>query len=78
LTGDDSTNETVKERGAAPETKAPERPVFAHPQWMVGVVLIFGVVAILAGLNDPIWFVIGFPAILVLAVWLWVRWRTRE
>lgn len=43
------------------------------PQWMVGVVLILGVAAIFAGINDPVWFVIGFPCILVLVVWVWVR-----
>jgi hypothetical protein len=51
----------------------PEPPVFRHPQWMVGVVLIFGVAAILAGLRNPVWFLIGAPCILVLLVWLWVR-----
>ena len=30
------------------ESDPGERPVFQHPQWMLGVVLIFAVVAILA------------------------------
>ena len=50
-----------------------ERPAFLHPQWMVGVVLILGVGTVMAGLANPIWFVIGFPFVLVLVVWLWVR-----
>jgi hypothetical protein len=56
---------------AAPET--PERPLFQHPQWMVGVVLIFAVLAIVAGMENPVWWLIGSPCILVLAVYLWVR-----
>jgi len=55
--------------------EAPEPPIFRHPQWLLGVVLVFGVVAILAGLRNPVWFLIGFPAILTLIVWIWVRWR---
>ena len=50
-----------------------ERPVFSHPQWMVGIVLILGVAAIFAGLSNPIWFLIGLPCILTLVVWVWVR-----
>jgi uncharacterized membrane protein len=49
----------------------PERPVFRHPQWMVGVVLIFGVMAILAGFEDPLWWLIGSPGILALAIWIY-------
>jgi len=40
---------------------------------MLGVVLVFAVAAIVAGLGNPVWFLIGAPCILVLAVWLWVR-----
>ncbi len=50
-----------------------ERPVFRHPQWLVGVVLVFGVGFIIAGLSNPIWFLIGFPCILTLVVWVWVK-----
>lgn len=58
----------------ATEKRAPdEPPAFRHPQWMVGIVLIFGVAAILAGLQNPVWFLIGAPCILVLLIWLWVR-----
>ncbi len=62
-----------------PSTEAPtpagagERPLFQHPQWMLGVVLIFAVVAIVAGLSNPVWFIIGAPCILVLIVYVWVR-----
>ena len=51
----------------------PERPAFAHPQWMVGIVLIFAVAAIVAGFEDPVWWLIGSPCILTLAVYLVVR-----
>lgn len=52
---------------------ADEKPLFQHPTWMLGVVLVFAVAAIVAGLGNPVWFLIGAPCILVLAVWLWVR-----
>ena len=52
-----------------------ERPLFPHPDWMVGVVLIFGVVALVAGLRNPVWWLIGSPLILALAIYLWVRVR---
>ena len=49
--------------------------MFQHPQWMLGVVLIFAVAAIVAGLSNPVWWLIGSPCILVLAIYLWVRIR---
>jgi hypothetical protein len=52
--------------------------MFPHPQWAVGVVLIFAVLFIVAGLGNPIWLVIGSPFILVLAVYIWVRLATRR
>ena len=52
-----------------------ERPLFQHPDWMVGVVLIFAVAAVIAGLGDPIWFLIGSPFILVFLIYSWVRFR---
>lgn len=58
--------------------REPERPIFQHPQWLLGVVLVFAVVAIFAGLREPVWFLIGFPAILVLVVWIWVQYRMRS
>ena len=58
------------------EPEPPERPVFQHPQWMLGVVLIFALVAIVAGLRNPVWWLIGSPCILVLAVWVYVRIKT--
>jgi L-asparagine transporter-like permease len=54
-----------------PEEK--ERPLFPHPQWMVGVVLIIAVLCILAGITDPIWFLLGLPFIIVLVLFLYVR-----
>ena len=50
-----------------------ERPLFPHPPWMVGVVLIFAVLAILAGISDPIWLLLGAPCIIVLGLFLYVR-----
>jgi hypothetical protein len=52
-----------------------ELPVFHHPEWMVGIVLISGVFAILAGLVNPVWWLTGSPFILALAVWLYGRIR---
>ena len=52
-------------------------PMFPHPQWMVGVVLIFAVLFLVAGLGNPVWLVIGSPFILVLAVYIWVRLAAR-
>ena len=54
-----------------------ERPLFNHPPWMVGIVLILAVMSILAGLSDPIWFLLGLPCILVLALYIYVRVVTR-
>ena len=58
-----------------PAQDATEAPTFRHPQWMVGVVLVFAVAAIVAGLRDPVWWIIGTPCILVLLVYIWVRLR---
>ena len=60
---------------------ATERPIFNHPPWMVGIILILAVLAILAGISDPIWFFLGLPCILVLVLYIYVRiatWRKRE
>jgi hypothetical protein len=57
-----------------PETPAPAtRPMFPHPPWMVGVVLILAVLSILAGFSNPIWFALGMPSILVLILYIYVR-----
>ncbi len=53
--------------------EAPEPALFKHPQWMVGIVMILGVTAIVAGLSDPVWWLIGSPFILVLAILIWIR-----
>lgn len=54
-----------------------EPPLFQHPRWMVGVVMIFGVAAIVAGLSQPIWWLVGSPFILALLIMIWVRLRLR-
>jgi hypothetical protein len=64
-------SQSIDSRGKEPETM--ERPLFAHPPWTVGVVLVFAVLAIIAGLSDPIWFFVGMPCILVLLLYLYVR-----
>lgn len=63
--------ENSDHRQATPEPD--ERPLFQHPEWMVGVVLIFAVAAVIAGLDNPVWLLIGSPFILVLAIYAWVR-----
>jgi hypothetical protein len=60
-----------------------QRPLFQHPPWMVGVMLILGVVSLIVGLTiDPFWLVMGSPAILTLFVYVGVRvalsWRLRR
>jgi hypothetical protein len=42
---------------------------------MVGIVLISGVLAIFAGLANPIWWLIGSPCILALAIFIYGRIR---
>lgn len=54
---------------------SPDRPFFHHPQWTVGMILVFAVVFLLLGvLGHPLWLLIGSPFILTLVVWLLVRW----
>ena len=65
--------EDSEDRQAPPDFEA--RPLFQHPQWMVGIVLIFAVIAVVAGLDNPIWLLIGSPFILVLVILVWVRLR---
>jgi hypothetical protein len=57
---------------------ANERSLFPHPPWMVRIVLVIAVVAIIAGLSDPIWLLLGLPCILVLALFIYVRIATRN
>jgi hypothetical protein len=57
---------------------ARQRPLFPHPPWTVGIVLILAVLTILAGLADPIWFLFGAPFILVLALFLYMRITKRK
>ena len=68
-------------RGMTEDSNEPnvnERQLFAHPPWTVGIVLIFAVLAILAGFSDPIWFLLGLPCILVLALFIYVRIAKRN
>lgn len=54
--------------------QAAELPMFAHPPWTVGVVLVIGVVMLIIGvLGHPVWLLLGAPFIAVLAVWLVVK-----
>ena len=51
-----------------------ERPLFKHPPWMVGIMLILGAMSLFVGLAaDPFWLVMGAPAILTLFVYVGVR-----
>lgn len=51
-----------------------QRPLFQHPPWMVGIMLILGALSLLVGLTvDPFWLVMGSPAILTLFVYIGVR-----
>jgi hypothetical protein len=58
-----------------PEAESSERPVFQHPEWMVGIVLISGVFAILAGLANPVMWLVGSPFVLALAIWIYGKLR---
>ncbi len=55
-----------------------ERPVFAHPPWMTGIVLTLAILAIIAGFSDPIWLLLGAPFILVLALYIYIRIASRK
>lgn len=50
--------------------------MFQHPEWMTGIVLILGVMVIFAGLVSPIWWLIGSPFLLALAVWIYGKLRS--
>jgi hypothetical protein len=64
-------NESEGNSGGNPEEN--ERPLFAHKPWMVGLVLAFGVLAVLGGFSDPIWLLLGAPFILALALYIYVQ-----
>jgi len=68
-------DDPVKRTGEDSDSGAPaeQRPLFLHPQWSVGVVLVFAVMAIVAGLSNPIWWLVGSPFILTLGVYIFVR-----
>lgn len=63
-----------------PPEEIPEvRPTFQHPQWMLGIVLIFALITLYAGiLGDPVWLLIGSPFIVTLAIYLWARFFNRR
>ena len=62
-----------------PTGMSDERPLFQHPPWMVGVMLILGVLSLVVGLTvDPFWLVMGSPAILTLVVYIGVRIAIRR
>ena len=63
-----------------PADEGPEpRPLFQHPQWMLGVVLIFALAALYAGIfGDPVWLLIGSPFIVTLAIYVWARFVNRR
>jgi L-asparagine transporter-like permease len=60
------------------EPEQDEKPLFPHPPWMVGVVLIIAILAILAGFSDPIWLLLGAPFIIVLVLFIYVRIAKRN
>jgi hypothetical protein len=66
--------EAAEDEGEA-ELPPPPQPLFLHPSWSVGVVLVFAMLTIFAGLRNPIWFLIGSPFLLVMAVFIWVRFK---
>ena len=49
-----------------------ERPSSPSP-WTLGIVLVIAVCALLAGISDPIWLLLGAPFILALLLFLYVR-----
>ena len=62
------------DRAMNDERPLDERPLFRHPPWMVGIMLILGAMSLFVGLTvDPFWLVMGAPAILTLVVYVGVR-----
>jgi hypothetical protein len=53
-------------------------PLFQHQPWMAGIVLVFAAAAIVAGLTNPVWWLIGSPFILALLLYLGVRLAARK
>lgn len=51
-----------------------DRSLYPHPEWTVGLILVAAGITLLFGLLvDPIWLLVGSPFLIVLALWLWVR-----
>lgn len=67
------------EPGAPQQPLLSQPPLFPHPPWTVGLVLLFGAVFLLLGLlGNRLWLLGGSPFIIVLLLWLLVRglqWR---
>jgi hypothetical protein len=55
-----------------------DRPLFQHRPWMAGIVLVFAFAAIVAGLTNPVWLLIGSPFILALVLYIGVRLTARK
>lgn len=67
--------ESEEERGILTPPEEYAKPLFPHRPWMTGIILVLAVVAILGGTVDPVWFWIGAPFILALALYIYVRVR---
>lgn len=74
-----SRNSTEPDPSDHPETPLePDRPLFQHQPWMTGIVLVFAAAAIVAGLTNPVWWLIGSPFILALVLYIGVRLAARK
>lgn len=57
----------------------PDRPMFLHPPWTVGLALVLGAVFLVLGvLGHPLWLLGGSPFVLVLLVWVVVQTVQRK
>jgi hypothetical protein len=74
-----SSNSTEPDGSDHPEIPLEsERPLFQHQPWMAGIVLVFAAAAIVAGLTNPVWWLIGSPFILALVLYIGVRLAARK
>lgn len=69
--------ESDDRENAQPASAPFERPTFQHPDWMLGVVLIFALISVVAGIDNPLWLLIGSPFIIVLLIYVWARVKRR-
>jgi len=73
-----SSNSTESDESDRPEFPPElDRPLFQHRPWMAGIVLVFAFAAIVAGLTNPVWLLIGSPFILALVLYIGVRLTSR-